>query len=84
MLLPGEKLLRCVVQEAQMRTITFLTLIKVELSGRIVRKVERGTLHFWCVTTCGSTLYSSPSKPTFQQDNARPHVAGIVRTFLDT
>ncbi|GFW26152.1 uncharacterized protein TNCV_3396481 [Trichonephila clavipes] len=22
--------------------------------------------------------------PTFQQDNARPHVAGIVRTFLDT
>ncbi|GFV24830.1 hypothetical protein TNCV_882981 [Trichonephila clavipes] len=22
--------------------------------------------------------------PTFQQDNARPHIAGIVRTFLDT
>ncbi|PRD32343.1 UNVERIFIED_CONTAM: Transposable element Tcb1 transposase [Trichonephila clavipes] len=22
--------------------------------------------------------------PTFQQDNARPHVTGIVRTFLDT
>ncbi|GFW78030.1 uncharacterized protein TNCV_135001 [Trichonephila clavipes] len=22
--------------------------------------------------------------PTFQQDNARPHVASIVRTFLDT
>ncbi|GFW91962.1 transposable element Tcb1 transposase [Trichonephila clavipes] len=21
--------------------------------------------------------------PTFKQDNARPHVAGIVRTFLD-
>ncbi|GFX16118.1 transposable element Tcb1 transposase [Trichonephila clavipes] len=22
--------------------------------------------------------------PTFQQDNARPHVAGLMRTFLDT
>ncbi|GFW26425.1 hypothetical protein TNCV_383871 [Trichonephila clavipes] len=22
--------------------------------------------------------------PTFQQDNTRPHVAGIVRTYLDT
>ncbi|GFS65329.1 hypothetical protein TNCV_2451521 [Trichonephila clavipes] len=29
----------------------------------------------------GSTLYSSLM---FQQDNARSHVVGIVRTFLDT
>ncbi|GFX04660.1 transposable element Tcb1 transposase [Trichonephila clavipes] len=31
-----------------------------------------------------TALYSNPAKPTFEQDNARTHVAGIVRTFLDT
>ncbi|GFY02447.1 transposable element Tcb1 transposase [Trichonephila clavipes] len=29
-------------------------------------------------------LFRALRNPTFQQDNARPHVSGIVRAFLDT
>ncbi|GFV87139.1 hypothetical protein TNCV_5113571 [Trichonephila clavipes] len=41
-----------------------------------------GILHFWCVTTRGSTHYSSHLTLYAYQDNARPYVTGIVRTFL--
>ncbi|GFV89247.1 hypothetical protein TNCV_285801 [Trichonephila clavipes] len=30
------------------------------------------------------TFIRALRNPTFQQDNARPHVADVVRTFLDT
>ncbi|GFU57716.1 transposable element Tcb1 transposase [Trichonephila clavipes] len=41
-------------------------------------------LHFWCVTIHGFTLIRALQNPTFQQNNAQPHVAGFVWTFLDT
>ncbi|GFT03429.1 transposable element Tcb1 transposase [Trichonephila clavipes] len=34
--------------------------------------------------THGSTLFLALPNSTYQQDNAGPHAAGIVRTFLDT
>ncbi|GFY19664.1 unconventional myosin-Ib [Trichonephila clavipes] len=43
-----------------------------------------GTLNSACYISGDSTRYSSPTKPYVKQDNARPHVAGIVRTFLNT
>ncbi|GFU37213.1 hypothetical protein TNCV_4272171 [Trichonephila clavipes] len=51
-----------------------------------LRHFEQCTLHFWCVTTRGSNFYSSPAKPYVLEGLrfARPHVAGIARTFLDT
>ena len=39
-------------------------------------------LHFWSVKACGSTLLSRPVKRYVSQDNVRPRVAVIARTFL--
>ncbi|GFY15146.1 uncharacterized protein TNCV_1569611 [Trichonephila clavipes] len=41
-------------------------------------------LHFCVLQPVALSFIQALRNPTFQQDNARPHVTGIVQTFLDT